>query len=279
MIKDIKYIISLLISLTRKGKLKPYKFKNNHGGVVSILANGPSLKLANEGILKGHKDFTDVDEYIVMNYYPNSEVFWKIKPKVICFADPMFYMKSSRESEAKELYSKMQSIDWQMNVYIPAQFENEFREFSKLYENKNLNIIGINTFNYAGRIGKHWFYKNGYATPSVETVAILAIYTAIMSGYKEIRLYGVDHTFFDSMYIDQQNRLCQRYKHFYSDEEIIKPMVDIITGENLRISQHLEECSRLFRAHEVINAFAKYMGVKIYNYTQGSMIDEYERKQ
>lgn len=40
--------------------------------------------------------------------------------------------------------------------------------------------------------------------PSVVTVALMAIYVGINSGYSEIDLYGVDHTFFDSLTVNSK---------------------------------------------------------------------------
>ena len=46
--------------------------------------------------------------------------------------------------------------------------------------------------------------------PIAQTVTNMAIFVGINSGYNQVSLYGVDHTFFDSMCVDKNNRLCKR---------------------------------------------------------------------
>ncbi len=46
--------------------------------------------------------------------------------------------------------------------------------------------------------------------PLAQTVANMVIYVGTNSGYQQIGLYGVDHTFFDSMCVDGNNRLCNK---------------------------------------------------------------------
>ena len=50
--------------------------------------------------------------------------------------------------------------------------------------------------------------------PLAQTVANMVIYVGTNSGYQQIGLYGVDHTFFDSMCVDGNNRLCNKKNLF-----------------------------------------------------------------
>jgi hypothetical protein len=224
-------------------------------------------------------EFKNTD-FIVLNFFAFDDVFFKIKPKHYCLADPIFYSTSTEEKKVFELYKTLEScVDWKLNIYIPATIYKQFKMYSKI-TNKNITIIKINTVEYKGyeRLRFH-FYKNNIAMPPLRTIAVLAIFVGINRGYSTIYLYGVDHTFFDSLYVDNNNRLCNKYTHFYDKEEVAeyKPFIEQTTGKQVRISEYLDMARSIFIGHDLLAEYARYRGTKIINCTKNSLIDSYER--
>ncbi|GHT47532.1 hypothetical protein FACS189440_08350 [Bacteroidia bacterium] len=75
--------------------------------------------------------------------------------------------------------------------------------------------------------------------------------------------------------------ICYKPLHFYSEEQpTIKPFLCHYSGElkPYTIREYLIEKASIFEGHEIMSKFATYMGAKIINHTQGSLIDAYERK-
>ncbi len=258
-------------------------FKNNvkkkYRGTVAILANGPSLK---DEIpkLTTNKEFKGVD-FIVVNFFAFEEAFFNIKPKHYCLADPIFFQDSYRRENVKKVFEIFQNkIDWEINFYMPANKVKDFYRYSKI-SNKNIKIVRMNIGDYFGYENfRHFFYKKGLAMPRPQNVTNFAIYLAINSGYEELRLYGMDHTFFNSLYVNKKNQLCLREVHFYkNDENPPKPILKNNTGEVFTIGDYLNTISKMFISHEILEKYSKYMNVKIVNYAKDSMIDSYERKQ
>jgi len=62
---------------------------------------------------------------------------------------------------------------------------------------------------------RRWMFRKGLANGEYGTVVQNAIYIATHLGYKRVHLYGVDHNFFDGLYMDDDNVLCSRVTHFY----------------------------------------------------------------
>lgn len=252
------------------------KIKRDQRGKLALLANGPSLK---EVLPKLETEqFADTD-FIVLNFFAECDEFWKVKPKHYCMADPMFFRPTHRLEKVKALFILLEKVDWPLNIYVPNNLRKKFIQFSGI-KNPNITIIPVNTTD-CSRCGsgiRNFLYKRGLSMPIIGTVAILAIYVGIMSRYTRIDLYGVDHTFFDSMCVDDNNRLCNQDTHFYDDGE--PKLTPIIRNDNSRvwkIADYLKAIRQMFVSHDLLQNFAEYMGVEIINCTACSMIDSYKR--
>jgi hypothetical protein len=276
--KDTVMFIYYLLNFVRyKNISKP--IKREYSGTIAVLANGPSLK---EVIphLAVDDEFKNND-FIVMNFFALNDVFFKIKPKHYCLADPIFMQEAyiNKKEQVLELFRILQKgVDWNLTIYVPGNALKSHLLYSGL-ANPFIKHISVNTVDYSGyEHFRFFFYKKSLAMPRVQTVANMAIYVALNSGYSLVNLYGVDHSFFDSMCINDNNHLCNRNRHFYdnSGEELLKPIIrydDLI----YKISDYINDISYMFKSHDLLSAYAKFIQVRIVNCTRGSMIDSYER--
>jgi hypothetical protein len=243
---------------------------------VAVLANGPSLKEVLPKLTT--KEFENID-FIAMNFFAFDDVFFQIKPKHYCLADPTFFQDSFKKEEVFKLFKIFQEkIDWDLTIYLPNKISyNKFLLFSKL-TNSYLHYIHLNAIEYRGyKSFRYFFYKTGLSMPRSQTVANMAIYVGINNGYGIINLYGVDHTFFDSLCINERNELCNKNAHFYGEAKL-KPLIRTDNYLNWKIADYLEAISYMFKSHDLLADYAKSLGVKIVNCTNISMIDSYERK-
>lgn len=263
-----------IANIVLHGELKNH-IKKTKSGKVSVLANGPSLKDILPQLETGQFENSD---FVVLNYFAETETFWKVKPQHYCFADPVFFSPIYLVERIKNLFSLLEKVDWQMNIYVCSWGYSSFKKYSGI-TNKNLHIVSVNSRSYEGYHSfRNWFYKKGVACPSFSTVAIMAIYIAINSGYTHIDLYGVDHTFLNSMCVDDNNHLCNRDTHFYDKGEVaLKPILKDDFGHVWKISDFVFSIGKMFKSHDLVADYARYMNVSIVNCTPGSMIDSYTR--
>lgn len=255
-----------------------FSHKKGKLGTVAVLANGPSLGKELGGIDNSEK-FKDVD-FIVMNYMAFDYHFLKIKPKHYCFADPMFFQATHRIKDVRRLFEVLNNdVDWKMNIYIPAHNYKQFISFSQL-RNCHISIVAINSSLYMGfKKFRNFFYEKGLSCPRIQTVANLAIYVGINYGYENIILYGVDHNFFDSLCVNEKNQLCNKELHFYdNDKPTLKAIQRNDNGRVYKISEYLEDRMYMFKSHDELASYAKYLSVNVVNHTRNSMIDSYKRK-
>ena len=266
-------LLSILLNYLRHGRGLPY---NRRGGKVAVLANGPSLK---DALTQKDSDpaFSDSD-FVVLNFFALGDIFKLLKPTHYCLADPMFFVKNHRYEDVKHLFEILQNeVDWPMNIYVPAAQYKRFLAFSGI-TNRQITIVKANTNSYRGFPAmRNWFYKKGLAMPRPQTVANLAIYVAINSGYDEINLFGADHTFFESMCINEKNQLCSRVGHYYDKDVQLKPILSP-EGQIRKIADYVYYISLMFKSHDLLAHYAHAIGANILNCTAGSMIDSYPRR-
>ncbi|ADY34684.1 hypothetical protein Bacsa_0071 [Phocaeicola salanitronis DSM 18170] len=275
-VQSLKFTLFLLRVVWHRAYINP--IKRQYHGTVAVLANGPSLK----GViptLQTDPVFQGVD-YIVMNYFAFEDIFFKIKPIHYCLADPMFFKETHRKQEAQHLFAVLQkNVDWDLNIYIPSVYLNAFKAFSHL-SNPHLHIVPLNYLEYKGfERFRFFFYRKGMAIPRIETVAQMCIYVGINSGYSTVRVYGVDHNFFETLCVDENNHLCNRDTHFYDKKEVsLKPLKRNDNGKYWKVSEYIAYWGRLFESHDILADYSKYSNVTILNCTKSSFIDSYERE-
>lgn len=255
--------------------------KRKYSGTIAILANGPSLKEVLP-YLETENAFKEVD-FCAVNFFATNDIFYKVKPKHYFLTDSAFFIPDSQplqEGKIHNLFSVMQDrIDWELNLYVPIRWYQNFIKFRKI-TNQSIHIIRINCNNfnvYSNAFKKlaYFLYTKGLAMPSTYNVSIGAIYASIGMGYKNILLYGVDHTHFLHCFVDANNKLFYRSTHFYDNSEHLMPVIS--GGKWIGISENLNGASITFKSHEMLAGYADSQKVNVINCTQCSLIDSYVR--
>lgn len=254
-----------------------YPLKEKNGKTLTLLANAPSLK----GVLPRLEidpEFKNTD-FVVLNYFANTPEFFTIRPTHYCFADPMFYRKNHNYERVQGLFRLLEEkVDWDMNVYVIGGYKEEFKHFSRL-SNCHLHIVSVNGDEFKGYpCIQNYIYKKGIASPIFSTVAIMAIFVGINSGYTNIRLYGVDHTFFNGLCVNDKNQACVREEHFYEKEPILKPLLRNDNSQIFKMSDYIYSISLMFKSHDQLAAYASSVGTNVLNCTECSLIDSYPRE-
>lgn len=249
-----------------------YKNHSDKLGKGVVLCNGPSLKDALKVLQPG-------EDYVVVNYFGLDDNFLRLKPKYYCLADGMFFISENNKfiekiNKLRELFNNQDLVNWPLTIFVPAQDKEPFLDLFKLH-NPNVKVIGVNVLDTELSI-RHKYYLRGWACPMPQTVANLAIYVLINIGYKQIDLYGVDHTFTDGLCVNDDNIVCHTFKHYYEDRVEVKPVQDCF-GNRHTLSAELNTLVKIFRSHEKLEEYSKIVGCEIINRTKGSMIDSYKR--
>ena len=113
--------------------------------------------------------------------------------------------------------------------------------------------------------------------PPSETVLNTCICIGIYNRYKKIFIMGADTSWHEQYYLDQTtNDLYLEDRHFYGEEKILYKKHKINTTN---MGEEFGGISRAFYYYQFLQEYAKYNHVNIYNASDFSWIDVFERSE
>lgn len=249
-----------------------YPMNSSSVSKIDILGNGPSLKKYLENI----HDKTDRDT-ICVNFSPLTENFYVIRPKYLILIDTLLFdTDNEKVKELADVISK--KIDWNLKIITLISHLDSAK---KLYKGDKIEHVGLPNISYSPKTSrflkiKYKLFKWGLTLPSVQNVAIAAIYFAINTGYLSINLYGMEHSWLKDTYVTDDNVVCLKDTHYYGTQNI--PWGYNYGGATWTMSQVLYALYFMFKGYDELRLYADYLGnISIINYTKGSWIDAFER--
>ncbi|MEE0892885.1 MAG: hypothetical protein UIT85_02525 [Treponema sp.] len=246
---------------------------------LCILGNGPSLV----GSCNKYKDFISRHDVIGVNFLCITDVFTQVKPSIYVIADPAFFhLESQGENEKFKQFKKafFGNTTWNMKVVIP-DFAAESEFCSLLKQNEKFKVYFYNTRNYSSNENIFEQHNRNQSTPPARNVLNLALYLSIFLKYKEVYLFGAENSFMNDLHVDQDdNRLYFTYRHFYDKvkREYLYYDNDHPERGTKKLHEFLSEHSKTMKLYWDLLEYSNYNNVKIYNASEYSLIDAFERR-
>lgn len=239
---------------------------------LCLLGNGPSFSL-----IEKHLDEFKMFDFCAVNLSVNTDLFFILKPKMLVVVDMIFW-KQPELDKIKLFWENIQRINWDIQIFIPYNFPSEMKNM--LVKNQNITVCRYanNSWEPETKLAKTlkmWLYKKGVVSPNCSNVSIAAIYSAILSGYKEINLLGVEHSWMRDIRVNQNNEVILIDRHYYGNSEQVWRDYD---GNPIKLIDFVGSQLVTFTSHMYLRDFAEYMHVKIINRTEDSYIDSYDKK-
>lgn len=243
----------------------------NPSGPLIIMANGPSLNTT----IAESLDTLKHNDTMSVNFAPLSECFFEIEPKYHVLADPLFFT-TPQPDNIRALYEALSKVSWPMTLLVPAIFAKEIPRMVLKKRNitvRKFNFVGAESF---GVIEK-WLYNLRLAMPRPRNVLVPALMCGIWLGYKGIFITGADHSWMQTISVDDDNHVISVQPHFYKEKADEQKRVDN-TYRNYRLHQIVESFAIAFRSYHTLQRYAKSRGIHIYNSTPDSFIDAFPRR-
>ena len=243
-----------------------------------ILGNGPSLK----EVLKDAAFMQEQGLKICVNYFALSPHYVEVKPEFMVLQAPEFWIDNVNQSyidNRQELFKTIVSkTNWNLVLWIPAKFKST-KKFHQFMQTNS--FVKIEYFNDTPIEGFDWFkhlcFKKNIGIPRPHNVVVPSLMVALDSGFKEIDLVGVDHSWLNELSVNEDNEALVGQQHFYDEKTNEKEVMYKLGRRPRRLHEILEKFMLTFRAYFEIKAYADSKDVKIYNLTKGSFIDAFER--
>lgn len=255
------------------------KFSNQKPN-AAILGNGPSLNQA----LADNLDFLKETDIYCVNLFALSTVYASLKPQNYVLLDPAFFMFSeqndSRQDIKKTFDAIIQQTDWSMRLFVPARSRDSYIVKKLKQERPNIQIC---LFNYTIVRGfpffRHWFFKNNLGMPQCQNILAASLYVALLQDYKNVYLFGADHSWHEEIRITEQNEFEMRQVHFYDNASNVKheKVIDVRNNSRPRLHAQFLSLHKVFYSYEILGAFAKFRKINVLNASKKTYIDAFER--
>lgn len=273
----IKHFINTIVWFLYQYKNEDFKnyLINNETSTrsIAILGNGPSLDKDLDRIKN-----INVDQFMVVNNFALSSLFFNLKPKYYIIVDPAYFFDEIFLKDDNEVWKKLMEVNWRLNLLIP--FNNyvilqKKRHF--IFQNKFIEItpLHIRSFNGFDLI-KNILYKYNLSMPRVQNVVISSIFVSLNMNFKNIYILGVDHSWTKDIFVDYQNRVCITNKHFYNHEHESQPFYNIY-GVQYKMHEILRDFAFMFEGYHELKKYSTKKNCNIINVTNNSFIDAFER--
>lgn len=257
----------------------PMPMLEKHEDKCIVIGNGPSLAKT----IEKYGDEVKKMEKIAVNFMARSPLFDELKPCHYCLIDPMFLQdKEHTRGAVIELYDILvEKTQWPMNLVMPISGKYSLA-YEVLSQNKNITFYFCNDKQLVPKsMSRLEAWGKNLVCPPSYSVTACAIWAALYWGYKEVYVVGIDSTVSDIQVDQQTNRVFTIDTHFYKNEEVYE---NKLFDESCRryLENNLEqEFFNIYSAHHDywdLKRWANSIGSKVYNASEFSMIDAFDRK-
>lgn len=242
-----------------------------------ILGNGPSLS---DDLREHVESLVGLDLYCVGRFAESAE-YCDLKPKHYVFADPMWWLPDAPAVTKKLRDGLFAAIAvktrWPMHILAPVQAEALIRS---TFQGSPF-IVPV-FFNLTPVTSSLWIAKHIYARnlgmPPVQNVLVACIFLALRMGHKNIVLLGADHSWHETLALDERNRVCLQDRHFYDKEVSLKPFTMDGSPDNIFTMDRLFfALGRMFEGYWSLARYAQTQAATIQNASSTTYIDAFPR--
>lgn len=246
-----------------------------------VIGNGPSLTKSIPELLHKAKK-ADV---VTVNHFSEDSLFGEIKPTKHVLLDSYFWADDAAEElieKREKFYTSLKKVDWLLKLYIPSYADQNYVR-SKV-TNANVSLVffgGCPVTHIPLKIPTSLtanLYETSNIIPPVCNVLIYGVYIAVLSGYRQIEIYGADLSFHLDVEVDQtSNDLLVSYSHYYGKTEMVRWFKNPQRTQPFTMHELMSLTADTYYAHKSIYLMAKNRNIKIYNKSLFSIIDVYPR--
>jgi hypothetical protein len=259
---------------------KTIKFPPASKRPAVLMGNGPSLKETFEK----YPSFFEGKEVFAVNHSPNSPYFFQVKPSTYVWFDATLWMYDPTKhtyAAFEETFKRLREVDWPMKFFAPTDARKSPHVQNLVKDNPNIQMVFMNNVVVNGFDWfRFWIYNLLWGNPSFRNVLHSCVFIALVQGYKEIYLVGVDHNFHQLLYVDEQNDLWIVHHHFY-DTSVDTAYRSRIKSEMFDFQQDMSSAltsqGESFAWYKNMLPYMRKRKAQIFNSTERSFVDAYPR--
>ncbi len=258
------------VALMSRGASAKSPLRHDRGLV--IMGNGPSLRAT----IDNDYDWLCSHDLLAVNFAANTPDFFRLRPQFYVLADGHFFSGKGTDPNVAKLWEELGKVSWEMTLWVPQTAIHLVKAL--VLHNSNIKLKSFNLTPVEGfKKITHFLMDSGLGMPRPRNVMIPAIMAGIREGYDKIYLCGADHTWTQTLSVDNENFVVSVQPHFYKDNDKEHERVRSAYA-GLHLHDVLGSMTIAFRSYWHIADYAREKGIEIINATPGSMIDAFPRR-
>ena len=256
--------------------------KDGNGDRLIVIGNGPSLNMT---FAKYEKELCST-ECLMVNESAMTPLYVAIKPCYYMLVDPKYYEDNGYEFYHKTLESLTATIvektTWPMKIIMPKSAKGSYT-IERFKANSNLEVLYYEDgWQIPERMTQFEAWDKNLICPPAQTVLNTAVWLSIYWGYKETYLVGADTSWHAELKMDQEtNELYTIDTHFYDNKAVYGELYDEKQNRRpiqTKLHEELYSTAKALEEYYELRKYADWKGVKVYNASEYSWIDAFERK-
>ncbi|MCS6824869.1 MAG: hypothetical protein NZ529_11300 [Cytophagaceae bacterium] len=240
-----------------------------------IIANGPSMSET----LNQYEHKIKEKVLLTVNNIVSSSHFFNLKPHYHVLHDPGYFLYKNRPDVIATFNVLKTQVNWELTLFVPYIFR---KDADIVWLQKSKGSVKVVLYNYAIMHGfdriTFLFYRKNLAMPQFYNVLGPSVFLCLNMGYKKIWITGADHSWFKEVEVSENNELYRRDTHFYDTSAVPPTPIIDETNQPINIGRFLEYISKVFNSYYTLERYSKTLDAKIFNATEYSLIDAFERK-
>ena len=280
-VPPIYYKVKSKLMPSKKPVVHPLPSLEDKGERFVIIGNGPSLNRSIE--LYGDK-IKQMD-CLMVNHSAATDMFDFIRPKYYLLVDPAWVdpdKSNHRDAIRKTIETIIMKTTWPMTIILPLKAKNGYATNS-FSQNPNLHILFYEDGNKIPKnVSLMEALDQNLISPPGQTVLNTAVWLGIYWGYKETYLIGADTSFVADLHVDQETNIVYSIDtHFYSSKEVVLDDFDEKNHQRTfgtKLHEEYFSAGIALQDYWNMKEYADWKGVKVYNASEYSWIDAFERK-
>ena len=246
-----------------------------------VIGNGPSLTES----MKKYKEKLKRKECIVVNHFCETELYEGLRPKYYLLADPAYwgdidsYVEWKKNKITRFINVFVRKTTWDVNLILPHHAKGS-RFVNTIENNRYIHVFYYNNSDRqeAKNLSRFDAWDANLIPPPAMTCLNTCVWLGIYLRFKNIYLIGADTNWLELLRVDQvTNELYTIDSHFYG--KVKRQLYSDVAGTvPQRLPAELKCLSMHFEFYWLLRDYAERTGTCIYNASEYSLIDAFERK-
>jgi hypothetical protein len=251
-----------------------------------IFGTGPTLR----------ETLTDIDpkecgdtDFMSVNEGYRDYSFTKFKPIYHVLADPIYWDPASAATYVTPLIAALDRSDWPVTVLLPLRAKGSVLHATLASRKAHITfyrsttISGFHLFQYAA-------FLHRLGMPRVQNVLVAAISLGAWMQYPEIAVLGADHSWHETIVVNDRNIVCVRQLHSYENECAETPFLKpegvgrslsnkpLLKSDVFNMAEIFTAWSLVYESYYQLNLLTARLKCSVYNCSGKSFIDAFQRK-